>query len=238
MRIGLFGGTFDPPHIGHLLAASDACDLLALDRLVFIPAAQQPLKLGTTIALPHDRLAMLLALIEGDRRFEVDPVEIHRSGLSFTVETLEVYAERYPGAERFFCVGVDALATLHTWRDPARVMRLARLAVLTRSEGEPGWLDSGDLDSLGAMSLGGTGWGGASMADADVLRRVREVSDAAVGTAAVPQPVVLATRRIDVSSTEIRDRLREGKPVRGFLTEAVARYIELNGLYRAMQGSE
>jgi nicotinate-nucleotide adenylyltransferase len=204
VRLGLFGGTFDPPHVGHLLAATDACDYLALDKLVFIPAALQPLKAGRTVAPAEARLEMLQATVDGDPRFSVDPVEIERGGLSFTVDTLQSYAERHSGAERFFFVGVDALHTLDSWREPGRVVSLARLAVLARATAE-----------------------GALVNEAELRQRVR-----ALGGAEALDPVVLTTRRVDVSSTEIRGRVREGKPVRGFVLEAVARCIEERGLYR------
>jgi nicotinate-nucleotide adenylyltransferase len=201
VRLGLLGGSFDPPHVGHLLAASDAFDLLGLDRLVLIPAAQQPLKAGRTVAPAEARLAMVRAMVDGDPRFEVDEIEIRRSGLSFSVDTLQVYADRHPSAERFFCIGADTLTLLGSWREPERVVALARLTVLTR-EGR---------DASGA---------------ADVRRIVE-----ALGADAL-EPVVLPTRRIDVSSTEIRDRVRAGKAIHGFVPDAVARYVEASGLYR------
>jgi nicotinate-nucleotide adenylyltransferase len=206
VRVGLLGGTFDPPHIGHLLAASDAVDLLGLDRLVFIPAAQQPLKRETTAAAASHRLRMVELLAQGDRRFSVDEIEIRRPGLSFSVDTLEEYARRLPEAERFFLLGVDAFATLDEWRDPDRVVALARLVVMTRNE-------------AGAAR---------AMPGADeVARKVR-----ALGGAGAAPPVVLASRRVDVSSTEIRERVRAGRPIRGFVTGPVLEYIETNGLYR------
>jgi nicotinate-nucleotide adenylyltransferase len=216
VRLGLLGGTFDPPHVGHLLAASDAFELLELDRLFFVPAAQQPLKLGSPGAPPEIRLRLLELLVEGDARFEVDPLEIRRSGLSFTVDTLEEYARRYPRAERYFLMGYDAFSTLESWREPGRVATLARLAVMTREDGAvagPGVL-------LGAGTVG-------DRRVAEVWERIR-----AQGAADALEPVVIATRRIDVSSTEIRERARLGKPIRGFVPDAIARFVETNGLYR------
>jgi nicotinate-nucleotide adenylyltransferase len=105
VRLGILGGSFDPPHIGHLLAAVDAYDGLRLDRLLFVPAAAQPLKVGVVAAPPADRLAMVRLLAGEDPRFAVDPIEIEREGLSYTVDTLAAFAERFPDAERFFLVG-------------------------------------------------------------------------------------------------------------------------------------
>ncbi len=206
MRVGLLGGTFDPPHIGHLLAASDAVDLLGLDRLVFIPAAQQPLKRDVTAAAASHRLRMVELMTQGDRRFSVDEIEIRRSGLSFSVDTLEEYSRRLPEAERFFLLGADTFAALDQWRDPDRVVALARLVVMTRS---------------------GAGTGSGAPGADEVTRKARTL-----GGAGVAPPIVLASRRVDVSSTEIRERVRDGRPIRGFVTEPVLDYIETNGLYR------
>ena len=189
MRLGLFGGTFDPPHVGHFLAAVDAFEALSLDRLIFIPAAVQPLKAGQVTTGAEARLSMVELLAAGDPRFGVDPIEIARTGLSYTVDTLRSYAEREPDAERFLLVGADVLASFDRWREPAEVQRLARLAILTRvGEGRPPALPEGSR--------------------------------------------ALETRRVDVSSTEVRARVRAGKSIRGFVPEAVAEYIASAGLYR------
>lgn len=134
MRIGVLGGTFDPPHTGHLIVASVAFEALRLDRLLFVPAAVPPHKLGTVIATPQQRLQMVRLAVAGDPRFEVDDVELRRSGASYTVDTLRELREREPDAELFFLLGADQLRELHTWRDPEAVSRLACLAVLSRGE--------------------------------------------------------------------------------------------------------
>ncbi|MGA9837957.1 MAG: nicotinate-nucleotide adenylyltransferase [Gemmatimonadaceae bacterium] len=193
MRLGVLGGSFDPPHVGHLLAASDAFEELALDRLVFVPAAAQPLKAARFVASPQHRLAMVHLAVDGDPRFSVSAIEIDRGGLSYTVDTLAAFAERYPDAERVFLVGADAFATLAHWREPARIARLARLAVMGR-------------------------------VGVEIAPPPAGVSASAV--------IPLQTRRVDVSSTEIRERVRLGKPLRGFVTEAVADFITTAGLYR------
>jgi nicotinate-nucleotide adenylyltransferase len=136
MRIGVFGGTFDPPHIGHLLAASDAFEALSLDRLLFVPAAGQPLK-SAIVASPADRLAMVQALVGDDPRFAVDPIEIERGGLSFTVETLRALHDRWKsdhGLALVLLLGADAAATLPQWREPDEVAALAEIVVLKRGE--------------------------------------------------------------------------------------------------------
>lgn len=191
MRLAIFGGSFDPPHVGHLLAASDACDQLALDRLIFVPAATQPLKAGMAGATADERLEMVRLLVAGDSRFEVSSVELDRGGLSYTVDTLAHFATLYPHAERFLLLGTDVLGSFARWKEPERIVTLARPVLLARQ----------------------------SEADAELPAALRDVRR-------------LPTRRIDVSSTEIRDRIRAGKPIRGFVTDAVAACIARGGLYR------
>ena len=201
MRLGIFGGTFDPPHVGHLLAASDAIEHLALDRLVFVPAATQPLKATRATASGADRLAMVRLTVGKDPRLEADSVELDREGLSYSVDTLREFARRFPSAERYFLVGADVLSSFAQWRDPRTVLELASLAVLTR-RAEPGG------------------------------RVVEHVDDDLLGGELARRATTVPTRRIDVSSTEIRDRVRRGRSIHGFVTDAVAEYIGSHGLYR------
>src|SRR5476649_1961974 len=122
MRIGLLGGSFDPPHIGHLLVAGDVCDALGLDRVVLIPAAVQPLKAGQAGATANQRLMMVRFLVDGDSRFEVNAMEIDRGGLSYTVDTLATLAARQPPDELFWLVGADVVASFSKWREPERIV--------------------------------------------------------------------------------------------------------------------
>jgi nicotinate-nucleotide adenylyltransferase len=192
VRIGVFGGTFDPPHVGHLLLAADASEALRLDRLIFVPAGSQPFKVDTPpLAAGPDRLEMVRLAVAGDAKYAVDDAEINRAGLSYTVDTLEHLAGRYAGADLFFLLGQDALAGFRQWRKPERILELATLALMMRS-------GAGDVGE----------W-----------RKAERL-------------VMLSTRRVDVSSTEIRQRLRENKSIRGFVPESVERFIEARGLYR------
>jgi nicotinate-nucleotide adenylyltransferase len=138
-RIGLLGGTFDPPHVGHLFLAYTALERLTLDRVVLIPARRQPLKAGAEITAPEHRLAMTRLLAGSDPRLSVDPVELSREGLSFSIDTVRSYRAAHPAAELTFLMGEDTAATLAHWRDPAGIAALARIVVLTRGDGhEPG----------------------------------------------------------------------------------------------------
>ena len=137
MRLGVLGGTFDPPHVGHLLVAVDACERLELDRLLFIPAATQPLKAGRDAAPAADRLALVRLLAAEDARFGVDTAELDRGGLSFTVDTLRDLRRREPEARLVLCVGADAFARFAEWREPDVIAQLATVAVLTRGGAGP-----------------------------------------------------------------------------------------------------
>lgn len=188
-RIGVFGGTFDPPHTGHLLLALDAADALDLDRLLFVPAARQPLKQGLEMTPARHRVAMVTALAGADPRFAVDSSEADRGGLSFTVDTMRSLRAAHPDAEFFLLMGEDTAATLPQWREPEALAALATVAIARR------------------------------------------------GDATTPPPdgfrvAWLPPRRVDLSATEIRARVRGGRSVRGFVPEAVAQYIASAGLYR------
>jgi nicotinate-nucleotide adenylyltransferase len=189
-RLGILGGTFDPPHIGHLLLAYGALEQLGLDRLILIPARRQPLKSEAEITAPAHRLAMVRCLADADPRLQVDALELDRPGLSFTIDTLRAYRAQWPDAVLHLLLGADAARTFAQWRAPEEVAAVARLVVCTRGE---------------------------------------------EGMPAAPAGIVwdrLATRRVDLSATEIRARVRAGLPIRGFVTDAVAAYIAAHGLYR------
>jgi nicotinate-nucleotide adenylyltransferase len=131
VRLGVYGGAFDPPHLGHLVAASDACDALGLHRLLWIPSAVHPLKAVRTAA--DVRLEMVRAAVAGDGRFAADDLELRRTGPSYTVDTLRELRTREPDAALFFLTGADNLADLPRWREPDEIARLATLAVVSRA---------------------------------------------------------------------------------------------------------
>jgi nicotinate-nucleotide adenylyltransferase len=186
LRLGVFGGSFNPPHVGHYLIASDAFEALELDKLLIVPAAANPLTGLDAAAPPLDRLRMAELAFAGDPRFEVSAMEIERGGLSYTVDTLEALAAGYAGAELVLLLGMDALQSMDRWKRPERIRELARLAVLTRG---------GD--------------------DVSLPEGVRAVT----------------TRRIDVSSTEIRSRIAAGKSIKGFVSDTVEEFISTAKLY-------
>ena len=136
MKIGLFGGSFDPVHFGHLLIARAAREELGLDKVIFIPAAQSPFKSNTVPAPAAQRLRLLRLALAGDTASEIDDLEIKRVGMSYTVETLRHYAKKFPGAQLFYLIGTDQAAHLAEWREPEELARLADFVVAPRP-GEP-----------------------------------------------------------------------------------------------------
>lgn len=192
MRIGVYGGSFDPPHIGHRVLAVDAAESLKLDRLFVVPAGIQPLKAQTSDgASPDHRLAMAKLAFSGVGVVEVDESEVRRPGLSFTVDTLESFSSRYPGAQVFLLLGRDSYDTFDKWKNADRIRELSSLVILERGS------------------------------------EIRKAEDGVF---------VVATRRIEVSSSEIRSRRKAGKSIAGFVPDAVLKYIEANNLY-APQGA-
>ena len=144
MRIGVYGGSFDPIHVGHLAIARAALDGAKLDRVLFVPARRSPLKESGPVASAEDRLAMLEAAVRDEPRFAVSRVELDREGPSYTVDTLETLAK---DGELYLIVGSDALSELARWKSPARVRELAKILV-ARRPGAP------DVDSsLGAQAF-------------------------------------------------------------------------------------
>ncbi len=137
MRVGVFGGTFDPVHVGHLIAAEEATELLALDEMLFVPAGHPWFKAGETVTDAEHRLNMVRLAVESNPRFRVCAVEVARPGPSYTVDTLEHLREKAPSAtELFLVLGLDALTEMHRWRCPARVFELATVVGVARPGAE------------------------------------------------------------------------------------------------------
>jgi len=141
MKIGVFGGTFDPPHIAHLIIAEFVRQELALDRILFIPAAMPPHKRDQTISAPEHRLAMVRLALKGNPAFEVNDLEIRRKGVSYTVDTLEGLKRQRPGDTLILLIGEDNLIDFGQWKDPQRILTLALVVVMTR----PGFTGSPHL---------------------------------------------------------------------------------------------
>ncbi|MGA2691770.1 MAG: nicotinate-nucleotide adenylyltransferase [Opitutaceae bacterium] len=132
MKIGFLGGTFDPIHFGHLLAAQDAFEQHKLDRLVIVPAAQAPLKPNETQSTSADRLAMVRAATEWDTRFEVSDFELSKGGVSFTIDSARHFRALYPNDELFWVIGGDQLPKLHLWKDIESLAAIVQFIFLER----------------------------------------------------------------------------------------------------------
>jgi nicotinate-nucleotide adenylyltransferase len=190
MRIGLYGGSFDPVHCGHLLVAHAALEELSLDRLIFLPASQSPFKPGSIPAAGSIRSRMLRVATAGGSRFTVSEMELQRGGVSYTVDTVAALAADYPAAELFWLIGADHVPTLPKWRESDRLASMVTFVVIPR----PGQAD-----------------------------------------ATLPPPwrlVHLAGWPVKISSSELRQRVGEGKPIAHLVPAGVAEVIEKEGCYR------
>jgi nicotinate-nucleotide adenylyltransferase len=194
VRLGLYGGTFDPIHMGHLITAEMAREILALDKVMFVVACSPPHKQDSVITEPAHRLAMARLAVASNPHFEVSDLEIRRGGISYTVETLAAVRDLYGLSQEdlVFLMGQDSLADLPNWREPERILSLATVVVFRR----PG------------------------------------VSLNAVPSHFLSAARMLDTPLIEISATDVRRRVREGRSIRYLVPDAVAEYIARHKLYR------
>jgi nicotinate-nucleotide adenylyltransferase len=189
-RLGVFGGTFDPVHVGHVVVAAETRSALRLDRVLLVVAGDPWQKRGKVVAPAHDRLMLVQAAVEGVDGVEGSAIEIERDAPSVTADTLDALAG--PHRELFLVLGADAVANMHSWRRLEDTRSLATIVVVERN---------GDAHA----EPPGPGW------------KVERV----------PIP------RLDVSSSDVRTRLAEGRPVDGLVPPAVVHVIRARGLYTA-----
>jgi nicotinate-nucleotide adenylyltransferase len=220
-RIGVFGGTFNPVHIGHLRAAEEVVEALDLERMVFVPSAGPPHKTDLAddrIAPAELRLEWIQLAIRRNPRFEVDPLEIERGGASYSVDTLRALGARIAPEKPVFAIGHDAFVEIDSWREPEALFELAHFAVITR----PPIARVSLMDSL--------------------PRCIRSaVEPAEGGRVALHRQAnswirLLEIPALDISSSDIRRRLRGGRSLRYLLPLAVAEAVEKSGVYRAPRG--
>jgi nicotinate-nucleotide adenylyltransferase len=199
--LALLGGTFNPPHLGHLMLAQAAFYRFRLSRVVFCPAAQNPLKPEEDEGpKPDARLAMVRLATENDARFAVDAFDLRKGGPSYTITTLRRSRERYPEAELYFLLGADAAATLHLWKDISTYRELCTLAIYPRDEAPD-------------FSRG-------------LPAELPQLQELQLRWEYVPLELW------PVSSTQVRRRVREGKPIRYYVPDGVADFIHQHGLYK------
>lgn len=196
-RLGILGGTFDPPHIAHLVMADQARDQLGLARVFFVPAGQPPHKLDRTLSPVEHRVAMTRLATAGDEGFLVSRMDVDRRGPHYTADMLALMQAEHPGGELYLVIGSDSLRDLGIWHEPKRVIAQARLAVIRRPGAEPDWC------ALEAAAP-------------EISKRVDWVD----------------APYLDISSTDIKRRVRAGLAIRYLVPMPVERYIVEHGLYR------
>ena len=200
-HIGILGGTFNPPHMGHLVMAQEALEQLDLERVVFLPVAVPPHKEAREDPGAAARVALCRLAVAGDERLAVSTLEVDRGGASFTVDTLRELHELQPEHDLTFIVGGDMAQSLPAWREPEAVLALARLAVAER----------------------------AGVRREDIARRLGPLHGG-------DRVTFFDMPRIDVSSSDIRRRVAEGRPIRYLVPDAVAEAIAERDLYRTAAG--
>lgn len=226
-RLGVFGGTFNPIHVGHLRAAEEVCELLGLERLLFVPSARPPHKSDASnsdtaadvIAPAAARLSWVRLAVAGNAHFEADPIEVERAGPSFLVDTLRAIGERTAPERPVFVVGRDAFQEIGEWREPRTLFELADFAVMTRPPLRDGtladWLPACVRDDI---ELAADGLSGRHRSAGSWVR-------------------LLAITALEVSASAIRARLREERSTRYLMPEAVERAVLQSGCYARPSGS-
>ncbi len=215
MKWGLFGGTYDPIHMGHLRCAEEVLETFDLNRIIFVPASLPPHKLDARITSFHHREQMIKLAIDGNPVFSFSSVERERQGTSYSVETVEHFLQKYmKDLDLYFIVGQDAFQAIRTWKDWQRLLTMCHFVVMTR----PGYarltlegILPAEFSSTFAFDEKAQGYRGA----AGRMIYFRQVTF------------------LDISSSDIRRRVGEGKSIKYIVPEAVRRYIAKNSLYRA-----
>ena len=198
-KIGVFGGTLDPLHIGHLIIAQAALEELGLEKVVFIPSGRPPHKANRVGAADYQRIEMLKSALEGDPRFEIDLIEIGSEEYTYSYVTMRKLTEMHPENDYYFIVGEDSLRDLNRWRNPEILAGCCTIA----AAGRKGFSDI-SIDEL-------------------IMKRQEELGGRIVH---IECPV------IDLSSSEIRKRVSEGRSVKYFSPDCIEEYIKENGLYK------
>lgn len=198
-RIGILGGTFDPIHFGHLVAAENVRHHFALQEVLFVPAGHPPHKEGREVSPAHHRYMMAVLATVANPYFFVSSLELDRSGPSYTIDTLRTFRKEYPNAELYFVTGADAILDLPTWEEPEAMLSIARFVAVAR----PGY-PVGRFEAFRR-------WLTPALQDRVAYLEIPELA---------------------ISSSDLRRRVREGRPVAYLTPEAVARYIHKQGLYR------
>jgi nicotinate-nucleotide adenylyltransferase len=192
MKLGILGGTFNPPHIGHLIVAESVRDQLKLDKILFVPSYSPPHKLYSQVALPTQRYEMVEIALEKNRNFSVSDIEIAREGKSYTIDTINTLIGIYPGSQLFLIIGLDNLMDFSDWKSPNDIISKVELVVMNR----PGY-------------------------DVDVKNEFKRYA------------TIVKVPSIDISSSDIRRRIKMGRSIRYLVPFEIEQYIFKKGLYKS-----
>jgi nicotinate-nucleotide adenylyltransferase len=216
-KIGLFGGTFNPIHLGHLRSAEEICESFELDRLIFIPASYPPHKDKGDILPASLRAEMVRLAIADNPRFALSEVELRRAGKSYSVETIAHFRQQFgPGCELYFILGLDAFLEINTWKDYAALFALCHFIVMTRPGFEKNFTPEHLPVEMAADFCYDSSRGGYAHRS---------------GFFVFPKEITA----LDISSTKIRENIRKHRSVKYLLAEPVAAFIFQNHLYRAKE---
>lgn len=215
-RLGILGGTFNPIHFGHLAAAEEVRDRLKLEKVIFIPSFLPPHKIDEDIPSAVQRQEMARLAIKGNSHFTVSDVEIRRGGRSYTIDTIEALQQSHLGAELYFLTGLDSFLEIRTWKDWDRLLTLCSFVVLSRD----GYRFR-DIAQLGFLDI----------AEQELSELDAREKDQVVIAAGNNRVYLERVPFYDISSTDIRARVREGRSIKYHLPEAVEHYIIENKLY-------
>jgi|SRR5208283_2023016 len=229
MRFGIFGGTFNPIHFGHLRAAEEVLSNVPLDKIIFLPSGTPALKVAGLIDASH-RYAMTKLAIDSNTRFLASDIEVSQPEKSYTVETLKRFRELYPAEDLFFILGMDAFLDIPNWWQPDKLIETMDFIVVTR----PGYslidiakspyfnLQAHDFFNVSSGAMPAYGLRESAPRDG------RTCFDLKGGKRAF----VVNLTSLDISSTEIRKLLKEGRSIKYLLPEVVEKYIAMRNLYR------
>ncbi len=210
MKIGIFGGTFDPVHMGHLRVAEEVREFFSLERIVFIPVFIPPHKRGHRITDAGDRLEMLKAGTRGNRFFQTSEIEIQRKGVSYTIDTLRAFEKR--SRETYFLIGIDAFSEIHTWHEYGKLFYHSHFIVMTRPARKQSSLPN--------------------ILPHDMRKEVRVIDENILEHQSGNRIYLHEITQLDISSTKIKQLLQNGRSVRYLVPGPVERYINQRGLYR------
>jgi nicotinate-nucleotide adenylyltransferase len=188
-KVGIFGGTFDPIHLGHLITAQSVKEIRNLDKIIFIPAYISPHKTSAKPSSPDDRMNMIKLAIENIPFFDYSDIEIKKGGISYTIDTIKTLKKNYDAIE--FIIGYDNIFTFHTWKEPDEIFKLADVIVLKRKSSHPPQFEDKYYH----------------------------------------QAVFVQTRGIEISATDIRERVKKGMPINFLVPPKVMEYIYNHKLY-------